>query len=144
MCSFLPQDFCSAHELDRLLLTYGERVEVGGGETLFRADTPAEAIYLIASGHVALVRAPVVWGGPDSRFQSVTPGGIVGDLDLVLGERRTFGGEATEATVVYRLSRAALARMEGEDPALAHALAKRQLRDMCVHIKDVSFRRLHT
>ena len=84
---------------------------------------------------------------PSSRgqrvvFQSVTPGGIVGDLDMVLQETRSFEGSATEPSVLFELTRASLQRMEREHPELAFALTKVQLRDMCAHIKDVSFRRL--
>jgi len=129
-----------------LMSEYCTRRHLEPGEQLFRHGDRASSIFFVDTGHVALFYTTETGAkrGFRNRIQSVTPGGIVGDLDFVLSEPRGFGCEATETSTVFELTHAAHIRLQKERVDIAFALAKVQLRDMCAHVKDVSFRTLQT
>jgi SulP family sulfate permease len=56
------------------------------------------------------------------RLRSMRPGVVVGEVAWYTGIPRTADVVAEAPSVVLRLSRASIKRMEGEDPELAAAL----------------------
>lgn len=142
----------------KLFREYSIERHFEAGDVVFAEGEAAHSIFVVTDGHVALVRTVAAQAADEdrrrsifsfnrsspsvasrSRLQSVTPGGIVGDIDLILDEPRSFGCEATEHAVLRELSRDSIERMKAEAPHLFSAMTALQLRDMCAHIKDVSF-----
>ncbi len=103
----------------RRLLAHLERREIGAGDYLMAQDEEPELIYFIESGQVtAQLERP---GQAPLRLETMRGGRTVGELGFYLGTRRSASVVADRPTVVYSLSQAALARIEGEDPAAAYA-----------------------
>ena len=103
----------------RQLLGYLERREIAAGAWLMRQDEEPDLIYFIESGQVtAQLERP---GEAPLRLETMRGGRTVGELGFYLGTRRSAAVVADRPTVVYSLSRAALTRLEGDDPAAAYA-----------------------
>ena len=60
--------------------------------------------------------------GATMRLSTIRPGVVVGEIALYTGVARTADVVAETPSVVLRLSRAAIERMEAEDPETAAAL----------------------
>jgi SulP family sulfate permease len=60
--------------------------------------------------------------GTTMRLSTVRPGVVVGEMALYTGVPRTADVVAETPSVVLRLSRASIERMEAEDPETAAAL----------------------
>ena len=157
VCGVCVQAFLPRPRVHELLARFTTKRTYQTDESVFSSDHPAQSFFFVGSGHVVLLQEHpsatstrtrrMVASDPGSvatryRFQSVTPGGIVGDLDWVLGESRSFGCAATEPSTLYEMTVSQYQAMLQQRPDLAFALARVQLHDMCAHIKDVSFRRI--
>ena len=102
------------------LMSYLERMEVPESAVLTRQDEPADDVYLVESGRVAVQTS---LGGQDPvRVLSMGPGAVFGQEEMYLGSSRTASVVAESAGTIYRLSAGALHRMETDDPQLAIAL----------------------
>lgn len=101
-------------------LSYLDRVEAEEGEVLIRQGDRAEDVLFLESGQVT---AQVTReGGGTVRLRTLTAGAVVGELALYAGGVRTATVVADRPSVLYRLSRDGLGRMERQDPQLASAL----------------------
>lgn len=101
-------------------LTYLERREAGIGERLLRQGETSDDLMFIETGVVsAQIERP---GAEPIRLQTMVGGNVVGEIGLYLGTPRTSDVVCDEPCVVYRLSDAALARMQAEAPELVGAL----------------------
>ncbi len=89
----------------------------GSGETLFHKGDESTALYLIKSGWVRLVAN----GGPGLANQG--PGSLVGESDLFLGQRRSFGAVATADAELWALSRDDLVDLISQDPQIGLKLS---------------------
>lgn len=102
------------------LLTYLERVEAAAGEHLIVQGEEPESLYLIESGQVtARLEHP---GREPLRLETVGSGHVVGELGFYTGKKRTASVVTDVPSVLYRLRRQDLARIEQENPAAASAL----------------------
>lgn len=104
--------------VDRLLARL-ERREIAAGEHLIRQGDAPDRLFLIESGQLTAQlespeREPV-------RLQTMRGGYVVGELGFYLGTQRSAAVVADRPSVVYALSQQALAQIEAEDPAAAHA-----------------------
>ncbi|HZW99783.1 MAG TPA: SulP family inorganic anion transporter [Trueperaceae bacterium] len=102
------------------LESYLERIELDEGAVLIEQGTEADALYLVTSGRVTAERTRP--GLQPERFETMGTGSVVGELGLATGKPRAATVRADTATVVHKLSRSALRRLEREDPATAAAL----------------------
>jgi len=101
---------------------YLDRLTLVAGMTLIRQGEPADAMYLIERGSVsARLERP---GNASLRLRTTTAGALVGEVAIYRGGVRTATVVAEEDCVVARLTTAALARMERDDPALANLLQR--------------------
>ncbi len=103
---------------DITLKALAERVELiqlQEGQVLVRQGAWDDALYAVASGTLrALTVAP---SGEDKVLERYGPGGVLGEVQLVLGGAWTTTVEAESPCLLYRLRRAvleALSDREGE------------------------------
>jgi SulP family sulfate permease len=120
------------------LLAYFEPTSFAEGEILIRQGDPPETLYLIVTGAVtAYVQHP---DGPPVRFETMGGGSVVGELGFFAGTTRTASVIADAATISYRLTKGAHARMAEDDPSIAagfHGLVVRILADRTKHLMRV-------
>ena len=102
------------------LLAYLERESLPEGTVLIRQDEPSEDVFVLESGRLRVdLQTPE---GRRIRLRTVLPGVVVGEVAMYTGVPRTADVVAEEPSVVLRLRRSAIERMESEEPALAAAL----------------------
>jgi sulfate permease, SulP family len=118
-----PADDGSADTLAGMpagLSAYVSRESLAAGTVLIHQDEPPDDVFVLASGRLQVeVMTPE---GTRMRLRTVLPGVVVGEIALYTGVARTADVVAEEPSVVLRLSRASIARMEATEPALAAAL----------------------
>jgi SulP family sulfate permease len=100
---------------------YLDRIALSAGMTLMRQGEPADAMYLIERGSVS---ARIERPGAPLRLRTTMAGALVGEVAVCRGGVRTASVLAEEDCIAARLTTAALARMERDDPALAHLLQR--------------------
>jgi len=102
------------------LSTYLERMPLQEGTVLIRQDDAPEDVFVLASGRLSVEM--VTPEGTRMRLRSVRPGVVVGEIAMYTGVPRTANVVAETPSVVLRLSRASIERMEAEEPEVAAAL----------------------
>jgi SulP family sulfate permease len=102
------------------LRTYLERVELPDGAVLIRQDEPPDDVFVLESGRLSVEMVTVE--GIRMRLRSVNAGVVVGEVALYTGVPRTADVVAETPSVVLRLSKASIERIEAEEPELATAL----------------------
>lgn len=103
-----------------ILLNYLERLDVATGTKIIQQNTAADDLFFVASGRLSTYleqkdSAPI-------RLQTTLDDTMVGEIGFYLGDLRTATVIADQPSVVYRLSKDALAKMEMENPFVAIAL----------------------
>jgi SulP family sulfate permease len=102
------------------LSTYLERVSLPEGTVLIRQGEPPEDVFVLESGRLRVdMQTPE---GKRIRLRTVLPGVVVGEVAMYTGVPRTADVVAEEPSVVLRLRRSAIDRLESEEPELATAL----------------------
>jgi len=102
------------------LLTYLERMPLAEGTVLIHQDEPPEDVFVLGSGRLRVdMQTPE---GRHIRLRTVLPGVVVGEVAMYTGVPRTADVVAEESSVVLRLPRSTIERMESEEPELAAAL----------------------
>ena len=94
-----------------------EEIALNDGETLFHQDEPADSMFFIESGEVAVVLE--VDGVSRSHVRKFGAGQCLGEIAFYRQRVRTATVEAVGSAVLWRLTSANLARLEGKHPALA-------------------------
>lgn len=116
------------------LLSYLEKLEVGSGHVLMRQGAEAHHLYFIEQGQVTAHFDDQ----EDGRARLETFGhGIVGEIGFYRGQARTASVIVDQPSVIYRLDRHGLQRMEAEDPeaaSLLHQIIINQLTDRVSHL----------
>ncbi len=96
-------------EARRALAASAVRVDLRAGETLFREGEQADALYLVLSGRVRLLRERIDDGGeaaPGARLLAeLGKGDLLGELSLLSGESRSSTAIAARDSHLARLSR---------------------------------------
>ncbi len=121
-----------------LLLSYLERLEVSKGTTIIQQNTPAHDLFFVESGRVSTYLEHA--NGPPIRLQSTLEDAMVGEIGFYLDQLRTATVIADAASVVYRLSRKALSKMEQEHPVVALELHKLVAKQTARRVNHVSAR----
>ena len=98
------------------LAGYLERVEIGPGDALIEQGSPSDDIYIFESGTAAVT---IDADGTPFSLASIGPGAIVGEIAFYAHKPRSASVVAAEPAVVWRFTRAALARLQAERPDLA-------------------------
>lgn len=106
-------------DVDRLM-SYLEKQEVEEKSYLMHQGDQPDEMYFIESGLIsAYLELP---NGKTLRLNSIRGGATVGEMGMYLGVERTASVVADRNSVVYRLSRNALNKMEMHDPKVAALL----------------------
>jgi SulP family sulfate permease len=115
----LRKMFAAPDKIERFM-QYLERVEVEQGRMLINQGDAPDCMYFVDSGQVAVQLE--VEPGQFIRLRKMGGGTVVGEIGMYLEQQRTASIVTTLPSVVYRLSEAALRKMERDDPDIATAL----------------------
>jgi sulfate permease, SulP family len=102
------------------LRTYLERRELPEGTVLIRQDEQPDDVFVLESGRLSV--ETVTPEGTRMRLRTLRPGVVVGEMAMYTGVPRSADVVAEAPSVVLRLSRESIERVEAADPALAAAL----------------------
>ncbi len=102
------------------LRTYLERRELPEGTVLIRQDESPDDVFVLESGRLSV--ETVTPEGTRMRLRTLRPGVVVGEMAMYTGVPRSADVVAETPSVVLRLSRESIERVEAADPALAAAL----------------------
>ena len=116
------------------LLSHLERVEVPEGTVLIRQDEPPDDVFVLDSGRLGVELATPE--GKRVRVRTVRAGVMVGEVAMYTGVARTADVVAEIPSVVLRLSRASIERIEAEDPELAAALHRWLATTLAERLRD--------
>jgi SulP family sulfate permease len=115
-------DALGGAEMAALLAKHCRRIEVRSGGVIARQDEAADSMHFILKGRVGVI-VKSEHGGP-IRVRSLGPRTTIGEMGLLSRRRRSATIEAEVAAVLYELRIEAYERIEGENPAVSHALLK--------------------
>ena len=118
LASFAPDESSQRAWLDCL-----EAVCLADGECLFHQGDPADGMFLIESGQLAVVLE--VSAGQRAQVRRFGPGQLLGEMALYQDQARTATVEAVGEVRLWRLGTDKLRAMERSHPALALALHRR-------------------
>jgi thioredoxin reductase (NADPH) len=108
----------SASELSEFA-GFGTEQPVATGQLLFRAGEASYDLFVLLEGAVEIVR----FDEPDAIvIASYGPGGFVGELNLLTGQRRTLSCRVTEPGRVLVIAEAEFRRLMSVRPALAETI----------------------
>jgi sulfate permease, SulP family len=113
-----------------------ERLELDTGDVLCAHGDPADQMFFIESGRVAVLAGEEHF----MRLRSIGRHAMIGEMGLYNSMTRTATVVAEMRSVVYALTREALDRIEAEDPLAArafHAEIVRSLADRLEHQNGV-------
>lgn len=96
-------------------------MELSAGATLFEQDAPADAIFLVQTGRVKLVRRVF---REEHIVETLGPGGLLGEVALVAGATYPVSARALTPLLVVRIPRERLESLLLERPDLALRLAR--------------------
>jgi len=102
------------------LAAHLERVSVPEGTVLLHRDEPPGDIYVLESGRLGV--EAVTAEGNRIRLRTLRPGVVVGEIALYTGGTRTADVVAEAPSVVLRIGRESIERLEAEEPELAATL----------------------
>ena len=97
-----------------------EPVELQEGQVLVRQGELDDALYAVASGTLRAVTVPS--GGEEKVLERYGPGGVLGEIQLVLGGAWTTTVEAESTCLLYRLKRAVLDALSDRPDSLLEPL----------------------
>ena len=102
------------------LAAHLERVSLPEGAVLLHQDDPPGDVYLLESGRLGV--QTVTPEGTRLRLRTLRPGVVVGEITLYTDVARTADVVAEAPSVVLRIGRESIERLEAEEPELAAAL----------------------
>jgi SulP family sulfate permease len=97
-----------------------ERLTLPDGTVLIRQGDSPDDVFVLESGTLRVEMQTS--DGTRIRLRSISPGVVVGEVAMYSGDPRTADVVAEGSTVVLRLDRASIDRLEAQDPELAAAL----------------------
>jgi sulfate permease, SulP family len=101
---------------------------------LIRQDEPPDDVFVLESGRLQVEM--VTPEGTRVRLRTLLPGVMVGEIAMYTGDPRTADVVAETPSVVLRLSRASIERMEATEPELAAALHRWLARTLSERLTD--------
>jgi CRP-like cAMP-binding protein len=105
----------------RLLAFSAENRSFRDGQRLFAAGDRAESAYVVGTGAVALY-AP---GDAETPVETIGPGGLIGELSLIVDGERSFTAIAVGDVAAIQIRRPLFRRMLDEYPEVAQRLHAR-------------------
>ena len=115
-----PFPVLSASALSEIA-AFGTEQAVAAGESLFEAGEASYDLFVVLEGEVEIVR----FDSPDAVvIVEYGPGGFVGELNLLTGQRRTLTCRVTRPGRVLVIAEAEFRRLMSVRPALAETIFK--------------------
>jgi sulfate permease, SulP family len=111
-----------------------ERESLPEGTVLIRQDEPPGDVFVLESGRLSV--ETVTTAGMRMRLATISPGVVVGEVAMFSGVPRMADVVAEAPSVVLRLRRSAIERMESEEPELAAALHRWLARTLAERLSD--------
>jgi sulfate permease, SulP family len=102
------------------LAAHLERVSVHEGAVLLQQGDPPGDVFVLESGRLGVETTTAE--GSRIRLRTLRPGIVVGEIALYTGVARTADVVAEAPSVVLRIGRDSIERLEAEEPELAAAL----------------------
>jgi SulP family sulfate permease len=102
------------------LMAYLERRSIPEGTVLIHQGDPPDDLFVLESGSLRVELASPE--GERRRLSTVRPGVVVGEVALYTGTARTADVIAETPCVILGMSRAAIERLEADEPETAAAL----------------------
>jgi CRP-like cAMP-binding protein len=124
----LFQNLTSAER--RMLAEIGERLQVPAGTVLFQEGAPGDALYVILSGEVRVIR--VVPGTGEEVLAVLSPGSTCGEMALIDDFPRSATAVTDGDATLLVISKAAFGTLLHERPELAAKI----LRALCRSLSD--------
>ena len=121
-------------ELPERLRPYLERRELAQGAVLLRQGDPPDDVFVLESGRLSVEATTP--DGVRMRLRSMLPGVMVGEIAMYTGAPRTADVVAEAPSVVLRLGRDSIMRMEVEEPELAAELHRWLARTLAERLTD--------
>jgi thioredoxin reductase (NADPH) len=112
----------SPEQIERLG-SFGTALDVGTGDTLFRAGEPTVALFLLDTASAAVVR-PATLTRPEEPIVEFGPGHFVGEFTLLTGQNQYLTASVTAPGRVHRVDLAGFRQAMGQDPALSDVLLR--------------------
>ena len=116
------------------LWEYFDRVPLDAGSKVIEQGDESDDVFVLESGRLRVELSTPE--GTQMRVSTVLPGVIVGEIAWYSEDRRTADVVAETPSVVLRLSRAAIERMEAEEPQLAGILHRWLATTMALRLTD--------
>ncbi|KAJ3102323.1 hypothetical protein HDU96_009667 [Phlyctochytrium bullatum] len=120
--------YMSPRELE-LLASKFERLELRPGAVLWTPGSPADSVYLVESGELAQLFPNQ---GRMEVVETLLPGTMVGELEMVSGRNRSCRLVVEEPAIVWRLTAEAFDALCGEHPRLSLAFLRMALGFDCM------------
>ena len=102
------------------LRSYLERMELPDDAVLIRQGESPDDVFVLESGRLRV--ETVTERGRRMRLRTLRPGVVVGEVAMYSGDPRTADVVAEGPSVVLKLGKVSIERIESEDPELAAAL----------------------
>jgi SulP family sulfate permease len=119
-------------ELLPRLVAYLDLMNYQTGDYLIRQGEAGDSLYLLFAGRATVVlQTPQ---GAELRLRTMVGHTIVGEMGLYRALPRGASVRADQPTIAYRMSAEAMARMEREDPELAHAFHRLIIRTLAARL----------
>jgi NTE family protein len=104
------------NEVTRQLTARAKRMSVPAGEWLFHAGETADALYVVDTGRVDVIRDDVI-------VQELGPGGVIGELGLLTAAPRAASVRARRDSELLRVSKRTFDRVLSANPQASRQLA---------------------
>ncbi len=128
---WLKSELGAADRID-LLGKYIEIKKFDPGDKIFNQGEIADSLYILATGRVTIsFKSPE---GSELRLRSMLGHTLLGEMGLYRNALRGASVVVDEPTVVYKVTRQSLQRMEEEAPELAHAFHKFVVRTLAARL----------
>jgi anti-anti-sigma regulatory factor len=125
----------SAEDLKRIEHHFVRR-DCAGGEVLFQENDPGDRLCLLAQGAVEI--SIIVPGGARARIVTNAEGSLFGDSALLDGRPRSATAQAVGDTVVFELSRAALADIADREPGIMIRLMTNLAKILSIRMRETN------
>ena len=122
-------------ELDRIEHHFVRR-DCADGEVLFQENDPGDRLCLLAQGAVEI--SIIVPGGARARIVTNAEGSLFGENALLDGRPRSATAQAVGDTVVFELSRAALAEIAAAEPEIMIRLMTNLAKLLSIRMRETN------
>jgi CRP-like cAMP-binding protein len=122
----------------RLIAFGAEREKLHAGQMLYRERETANGGYVVAYGHIDLLLSK---GRREIALESVTEGGLVGEMALITANRRSTDAIARTDSEVLYIPRALFHRLLREYPetaAFLHGRIAQAVRRLMKQIEEIN------